>query len=230
MIKTAQYESSSDDFQHFLHNNNNHHTIQLSEEIIDTREHARERLVAKPSLHGEYNDDALQHEEIEVPSIDEKHFEKLALKNIGMNYYHDDEGENTHDEAHSTDGESVMTCSTTIEQYTYTETETFNEKNQSMEKRRHYYPKHRVTKEERMQYCLKVAKTLFTIFMVVFMTTLAVLDIIVSSKNTWVQRLYIFVTFVIFWRFMYEYCFEIILEWVLDYVITEHIITSHSQE
>lgn len=89
-------------------------------------------------------------------------------------------------------------------------------------KHKHYYPKrHKATREEKIAYSKKVGRTLFTIFLVILMTSLTIIDVIVSPKNTWVTRLSIFVCMVIFWRFLYEYLFEIIFEWILEYLIKD---------
>ncbi|EFC47277.1 predicted protein [Naegleria gruberi] len=84
---------------------------------------------------------------------------------------------------------------------------------------RHYFAPVEATREEKLAYVKKVARTLFMIFLVILMSAMVVIDYISNPKNTWVIRLSIFVSMVILWRFLYEYLFEIIFEWILEYLV-----------
>ncbi|KAG2374625.1 hypothetical protein C9374_010644 [Naegleria lovaniensis] len=143
------------------------------------------------------------------------HHHKRLLEATTTNHHPID----SEDEDHST--LSVGSVSTTHTN-TYTDVDSVIDPIHPHIKHKHYYPiRHKATREEKIAYSKKVGRTLFSIFLVIFMTSLTIIDVIVSPKNTWVTRLSIFVSMVILWRFLYEYLFEIIFEWILEYLIKD---------
>ena len=178
-----------------------------------------------------------------IPNFNYKHFERVALQNIGLddanNEIHLDTSAHIGDTDnhtapetiyHSDDDNSVELNSFSLNQRRLLSTdniqnpETKHQDEVPLVKSEHI---HLPTREEKMEYAKKVSKTLFTIFLLILMCSMTGLDIITSPKTSWVARSSIFVAMVIFWRFLYEYLFEIILEWILEYIYREDNIKHH---
>ncbi|EFC47342.1 predicted protein [Naegleria gruberi] len=79
------------------------------------------------------------------------------------------------------------------------------------------------TKAKKIELAKKIGRVVYSLFLLIVMGGLITLDVITQPKNSWISRGSIVIAVTLFGRTIYEFLFEILYEWILDYFITEEI-------